>query len=82
MQNMAGWTDIILAVKTSDLKEIEAAYQRALPFVIQGWANLMVGLSRKKQLAVYRRILRTHGERTAEMLRVEIGTMKRKPASH
>jgi hypothetical protein len=47
------WINLIKQVKSSDVEEITAAYNQALPFVVQDWAKMILKLAKSKRLTEY-----------------------------
>jgi hypothetical protein len=66
------WLKIIKKVKSSDLEEITAAYEKALPFVIQDWAAWILRLPKSQRIHLIDKITRVHGEETGQKLKDEI----------
>ena len=66
------WLTIIKKVKSSDLEEITAAYEKALPFVAQDWAAMILRMPRNQRKYMIEKIARLHGDQVGEMLKIEI----------
>lgn len=69
---MASWINLIKKVKTSNLEEIAAAYNQALPHVVQDWAKMILKLPKNKRLPIIEKIDRIHGAKIGQMVRDEI----------
>lgn len=63
------WLKIIKAVKSSDRQEIEEAYEAALPYVIQDWANWLLSKPRPQRLPLIEKIAKHHGDAVGEMVK-------------
>ena len=66
------WLKIIKKVKSSDLEEITAAYEKALPFVVQDWATMILNMPRNQRKYMIEKIARLHGDQVGEMLKTKI----------
>jgi hypothetical protein len=66
------WINLIKQVKSSDLEEIAAAYNQALPHVVQDWAKMILNLPKNKRLPIIEKIDRVHGQKIGQMVRDEI----------
>ena len=69
---MASWINLIKKVKSSDVEEITAAYESALPFVVQDWAKMILKLAKSKRLPIIEKIDRIHGQKIGQMVRDEV----------
>ncbi len=69
---MASWINLIKQVKSSDVGEIAAAYEKALPFVVQDWAKMILKLAKSKRLPIIEKIDRIHGQKIGQMVRDEV----------
>ena len=69
---MASWINLIKRVKSSNLEEIAAAYEKALPHVVQDWAKMILNLPKNKRLPIIEKIDRVHGAKIGQMVRDEI----------
>ena len=69
---MASWINLIKQVKSSDVEEITAAYNQALPFVVQEWAKMILNLPKNKRLPIIEKIDRVHGAKIGQMVRDEV----------
>ena len=69
---MASWINLIKRVKSSDVEEIAAAYEKALPFVVQDWAKMILKLAKSKRLPIIEKIDRIHGTKIGQMVRDEV----------
>ena len=69
---MASWINLIKKVKSSDVEEIAAAYEKALPFVVQDWAKMILKLAKSKRLPIIEKIDRIHGQKIGQMVRDEV----------
>ena len=69
---MASWINLIKQVKSSDVEEITAAYNQALPFVVQDWAKMILKLAKSKRLPIIEKIDRIHGQKIGQMVRDEV----------
>ncbi len=69
---MASWINLIKQVKSSDVEEIAAAYEKALPFVVQDWAKMILKLPRTKRLPIIEKIDKVHGAKIGQMVRDEV----------
>jgi len=66
------WINLIKQVKSSDVEEITAAYNQALPFVVQDWAKMILKLAKSKRLPIIEKIDRIHGQKIGQMVRDEV----------
>jgi hypothetical protein len=69
---VASWINLIKQVKSSDVEEIAAAYNQALPFVVQDWAKMILKLAKSKRLPIIEKIDRIHGDKIGQMVRDEV----------
>jgi len=69
---VASWINLIKQVKSSDIEEITAAYEKALPFVVQDWAKMILKLAKSKRLPIIEKIDRIHGQKIGQMVRDEV----------
>jgi len=69
---VASWINLIKQVKSSDVDEITAAYNQALPFVVQDWAKMILKLAKSKRLPIIEKIDRIHGDKIGQMVRDEV----------
>ena len=74
---MASWINLIKQVKSSDVEEIAAAYEKALPFVVQDWAKMILKLPKNKRLPIIEKIDRVHGDKIGQMVRDEVTAQHR-----
>ena len=74
---MASWINLIKQVKSSDVEEITAAYNQALPFVVQDWAKMILKLAKSKRLPIIEKIDRIHGQKIGQMVRDEVTAQHR-----
>ena len=80
---MESWINLIKKVKSSDVEEITAAYNQALPFVVQDWAKMILKLAKSKRLPIIEKIEKIHGDKIGQMVRDEVTSQHkdlRKPA--
>jgi hypothetical protein len=66
------WINLIKKVKSSDVEEITAAYNQALPFVVQDWAKMILKLAKSKRLPIIEKIDKIHGDKIGQMVRDEV----------
>jgi hypothetical protein len=69
---VASWINLIKNVKSSDVEEIAAAYESALPFVVQDWAKMILKLAKSKRLPIIEKIDKVHGDKIGQMVRDEV----------
>ncbi len=69
---MASWINLIKKVKSSNIEEIAAAYEKALPFVVQDWAKMILKLPKSKRLPIIEKIDKVHGDKIGQMVRDEV----------
>ena len=69
---MESWINLIKKVKSSDVEEITAAYNQALPFVVQDWAKMILKLAKSKRLPIIEKIDKIHGDKIGQMVRDEV----------
>jgi hypothetical protein len=69
---VASWINLIKQVKSSDVEEIAAAYEKALPFVVQDWAKMILKLAKSKRLPIIEKIDKVHGDKIGQMVRDEV----------
>ena len=74
---MASWINLIKQVKSSDVEEIAAAYEKALPFVVQDWAKMILKLAKSKRLPIIEKIDKIHGDKIGQMVRDEVTAQHR-----
>jgi hypothetical protein len=74
---VASWINLIKKVKTSNIEEITAAYEKALPFVVQDWAKMILNLPKNKRLPIIEKIDRVHGVKIGQMVRDEVTAQHR-----
>jgi len=74
---VASWINLIKRVKSSDVEEITAAYESALPFVVQDWAKMILKLAKSKRLPIIEKIDRIHGQKIGQMVRDEVTAQHR-----
>ncbi len=74
---MESWISLIKQVKSSDVEEITAAYEKALPFVVQDWAKMILKLAKSKRLPIIEKIDKVHGEKIGQMVRDEVTAQHR-----
>jgi hypothetical protein len=74
---VASWINLIKQVKSSDVEEITAAYNQALPFVVQDWAKMILKLAKSKRLPIIEKIDRIHGQKIGQMVRDEVTAQHR-----
>ncbi len=74
---MASWINLIKKVKSSNIEEIAAAYEKALPFVVQDWAKMILKLPKSKRLPIIEKIDRIHGAKIGQMVRDEVTAQHR-----
>jgi hypothetical protein len=80
---VASWINLIKRVKSSNIEEIAAAYEKALPHVVQDWAKMILNLPKNKRLPIIEKIDRVHGNKIGQMVRDEVTSQHkdlRKPA--
>jgi len=63
------WLEIIKAVKSSDRSEITQAYEAAMPYVVQDWANWLLSKPRAARLPLIEKIAKHHGDAVGEMVK-------------
>ena len=63
------WLEIIKAVKSSDRSEIAQAYEAAMPYVVQDWANWLLSKPRAARLPLIEKIAKHHGDAVGEMVK-------------
>jgi hypothetical protein len=73
------WINLIKQVKTSNIEEIAAAYEKALPFVVQDWAKMILKLAKSKRLPIIEKIDKVHGDKIGQMVRDEIFAQHKRP---
>jgi hypothetical protein len=71
------WINLIKQVKSSDIDEIAAAYEKALPFVVQDWAKMILKLAKSKRLPIIEKIDKIHGQKIGQMVRDEVTVQHR-----
>jgi hypothetical protein len=71
------WINLIKKVKSSDVEEITAAYESALPFVVQDWAKMILKLPKSKRLPIIEKIDKVHGDKIGQMVRDEVTAQHR-----
>jgi hypothetical protein len=71
------WINLIKKVKSSDVDEIAAAYESALPFVVQDWAKMILKLPKSKRLPIIEKIDKVHGDKIGQMVRDEVTAQHR-----
>jgi hypothetical protein len=76
---VASWINLIKNVKSSDVEEIAAAYESALPFVVQDWAKMILKLPKSKRLPIIEKIDKVHGDKIGQMVRDEIFAQHKRP---
>ncbi len=76
---MESWINLIKKVKSSDVEEIAAAYESALPFVVQDWAKMILKLPKSKRLPIIEKIDKVHGDKIGQMVRDEIFAQHKRP---
>ena len=69
---MESWINLIKQVKSSDVEEITAAYNQALPFVVQDWAKMILKLAKSKRLPIIEKIDKIHGDKIGQMVLDEV----------
>jgi hypothetical protein len=69
---VASWINLIKKVKSSNIEEIAAAYEKALPFVVQDWAKMILKLPKSKRLPIIEKIDKVHGDKIGQMVRDEV----------
>ena len=74
---MESWINLIKQVKSSDIEEIAAAYNQALPFVVQDWAKMILKLPKSKRLPIIEKIDKVHGDKIGQMVRDEVTAQHR-----
>lgn len=74
---MESWINLIKQVKSSDVEEIAAAYNQALPFVVQDWAKMILKLAKSKRLPIIEKIEKVHGDKIGQMVRDEVTAQHR-----
>ena len=74
---MESWINLIKQVKSSDVGEIAAAYESALPFVVQDWAKMILKLAKSKRLPIIEKIEKIHGQKIGQMVRDEVTAQHR-----
>lgn len=63
------WLEIIKSVKSSDRSEITQAYEAAMPYVVQDWANWLLSKPRAARLPLIEKIAKHHGDAVGEMVK-------------
>lgn len=66
------WINLIKQVKSSDVDEIRAAYTKALPFVVDDWAAMILRVPKSKRLDLLEKIDKIHGEHIGQMVRGKV----------
>ena len=74
---MESWINLIKKVKSSDVEEIAAAYESALPFVVQDWAKMILKLPKSNRLPIIEKIDKVHGDKIGQMVRDEVTAQHR-----
>ena len=74
---MESWINLIKQIKSSDVEEITAAYNQALPFVVQDWAKMILKLAKSKRLPIIEKIDKIHGDKIGQMVRDEVTAQHR-----
>lgn len=69
---MESWINLIKQVKSSEVEEIRAAYEKALPFVVQDWALMVLRVPKARRLELLEKIDKVHGERIGQMVRDKV----------
>ena len=69
---MESWINLIKQVKSSDVEEIRAAYNQALPFVVHDWALMVLRVPKVRRLELLEKIDKVHGERIGQMVRDKV----------
>jgi hypothetical protein len=71
------WINLIKQVKSSNIEEIAAAYNQALPHVVQDWAKMILKLAKSKRLPIIEKIDKVHGDKIGQMVRDEVTAQHR-----
>jgi hypothetical protein len=74
---VASWINLIKQVKSSSVEDIAAAYEKALPFVVQDWAKMILKLPKTKRLPIIEKIDKVHGDKIGQMVRDEVTAQHR-----
>ncbi len=69
---MESWINLIKQVKSSEVEEIRAAYEKALPFVVHDWALIVLRVPKARRLELLEKIDKVHGERIGQMVRDKV----------
>lgn len=69
---MESWINLIKQVKSSEVEEIRAAYNQALPFVVHDWALMVLRVPKVRRLELLEKIDNVHGERIGQMVRDKV----------
>ena len=69
---MESWINLIKQVKSSEVEEIRAAYEKALPFVVHDWALMVLRVPKVRRLELLEKIDKVHGERIGQMVRDKV----------
>jgi hypothetical protein len=69
---VASWINLIKQVKSSDVEEITAAYNQALPFVVHDWAVMVLRAPKARRLDLLEKIDKVHGEHIGQMVRDKV----------
>lgn len=69
---MESWINLIKQVKSSEVEEIRAAYEKALPFVVHDWALMVLRVPKAKRLDLLEKIDKVHGEHIGQMVRDKV----------
>ncbi len=71
------WLEIIKAVKSSDRSEIAQAYEAAMPYVVQDWANWLLSKPRAARLPLIEKIAKHHGDEVGEIVKRKLTELHR-----
>ena len=63
------WLSIIKEVKSSDRQEISAAYEKAMPLVVEDWAHWLLSKPKTRRLPLIELIAKHHGESVGQMVK-------------
>ena len=69
---MESWINLIKQVKSSEVEEIRAAYNQALPFVVHDWAIMVLRVPKARRLDLLDKIDKIHGEHIGQMVRDKV----------
>ncbi len=63
------WLSIIKEIKSSDRQEISAAYEKAMPLVVEDWAHWLLSKPKTRRLPLIEQISKHHGDSVGDMVK-------------